>query len=212
MYKKYFLLTGILISLSLLFVATRYYPGGSQNDSNAIGFSWTHNYLCNLFGEKAVNGADNASRIWAITGTFFLCASIALFFFEFSKKIPLKGSANIIRYCGISAMLLAFLAATPYHDSALTISGTLSLLSMFYITVFVFKTRLTVFKILSVACLLVFYTCNIVYSTSSYLQYLPVLQKILLGLTITWVLSLHYFTTAADFQTVKKPTQLTASK
>lgn len=204
MRKKDAILAGIIISLSLLFVATLYYPGGSQNDSHFIGFSWQHNYLCNLFGEKAVNGADNASRPWAIAGLVVLCVSFAMFFWEFSKKIPFKGSANIIRYCGVSAMIFAFLAATPYHNSGVAISGTLALLSMFYITVFVFRSKLQVFKILSVACLVVFYSCNLVYYTSSYLQILPVLQKMLLGFTITWVLSLHYFTTSADFQGGKK--------
>jgi amino acid transporter len=204
MHKKHFLLTGILISLTLLLVATLYYPGGSQNDINSVGFNWQHNYLCNLFGEKAVNGADNASRPWAIAGILVLCVSVALFFYEFSKKISEKGSANIIRYCGISAMILSLLAATPYHDSGIAIAGTLELLSMFYITVFVFRSNLHLFKVLSVVCLLVFYTCNFVYYTQNYLYFLPVLQKVLLGLSITWVLSLHYFTTAADFQSVKK--------
>jgi hypothetical protein len=113
MLRKYSILFGIIISMALLFVATQYYPGGSQHDKNSIGYDWRNNYLSNLFGEKAVNGSTNGGRPWAIFGMLFLCISFALFFIEFSKKIPSTGSSKIIRYCGVSAMLFAFLAVTP---------------------------------------------------------------------------------------------------
>ena len=148
MVKKYSILPGIIISTTLLVVSTRYYPGGSQYDKNSIGYDWKNNYLSNLFGEKAVNGSDNASRLWAISGMLFLCVSFALFFIEFSKKISSKGAAKIIRYFGVGAMTFAFLAVTPFHDTMITIASTLALISMFYITVFVFKSKLHFFKIL----------------------------------------------------------------
>jgi hypothetical protein len=106
-------------------------------------------------------------------------------------------------------MVFAFLVATPYHDPMVTAAGTLALISMFYITVFIFKSRLHLFKVLSVICLLVFYCCNYVYYTRSYLDILPVLQKVLFALAITWVLCLQYFTKAADFQPTEKAATLT---
>jgi hypothetical protein len=63
-------LTGIIISMVLLFIAAIYYPGGSQLDKNTIGYDWKNNYLSNLFSEKAV--LENASRLWAIGGMLFL--------------------------------------------------------------------------------------------------------------------------------------------
>ena len=200
MLRKYLILLGIIISLLLLLVATRHYPGGSQNDKNSVGYDWKNNYLSNLFGAKAVNGSENASRPWAIAGMLFLCASFALFFIEFSKKIPAKGAARIIRYCGAGAMVFSFLAVTPYHDAVIRIASTLALISMFYITVFVFKARLHLLGILSVVCLLVSYSCNYIYFTRSYVEYLPIFQKIALSITIIWILSLQYLTTMTDFQ------------
>ena len=190
MLKRYLILIGIVISISLLLVAALYYPGGSQHDKNSIGYDWKNNYLSNLFGPKAVNGAPNASRPWATAGMLLLCASFALFFFEFSNKIPSKLSAKIIRYFGVGAMLFAFLAVTPYHDFAITIASTLALISMFYITIFVFTSRLHLFKILSIVCLVASYSCNYVYFTRTHLELLPVLQKAALLLTITWMLCL----------------------
>ncbi|MEO6632121.1 MAG: hypothetical protein ABIN13_10380, partial [Mucilaginibacter sp.] len=133
-------------------------------------------------------------------GMLFLSASFSLFFFGFSNRIPAAGAAKVVKYCGVGAMVFAFLVVTPYHDPMVTIAGTLALISMFYVTVFIFRSRLNLFKILSVVCLLVFYCCNYIYYTRTYLDILPVLQKVLFALAITWVLSLQYFTTAADFQ------------
>jgi hypothetical protein len=203
MLKKHVILLGIIISLLFLIIATRYYPGGSQYDKNAIGYSWKNNYLSNLFSPKAVNGSANASRFWAVPGMLSLCLSFALFFFEFSKKIPVKGAANIVRYFGTSAMLFAFLVVTPYHDQMVTITSTLALVSMFYITVFIFRSQLLLFKITSIVCLLALYICNYVYYTRNYLEFLPVFQKVALAITITWMLTLQYFTTSADFDREK---------
>ncbi len=203
MIKKHAIIIAITISVLLLVIATLYYPGGSQADKNSIGYVWKNNYLSNLFGAKAINGAPNPSRFWAAPGMLFLCIGFALFFLEFSKKIPAKGAAAIVKYCGSGAMLFAFLAVTPLHDIMVTIAVTLALLSIFYITVFVFKSKLTAFKILCVICLAIFYICTYIYYTSTYLVYLPVLQKTALLISITWVLSLHYFTTHADFKTGK---------
>jgi hypothetical protein len=64
--KKYPVLIGVIISMLLLFIATSKYPGGSQFNKNAVGYDWKNNYISNLFGEKAVNGEDNASRFWLL--------------------------------------------------------------------------------------------------------------------------------------------------
>ncbi|MES2004794.1 MAG: hypothetical protein V4450_09750 [Bacteroidota bacterium] len=204
MLKKYAILFGLIISLILLLTATRYYPGGSQYDKNSVGFDWKNNYVCNLFSEKAVNGAGNSSRPWAIPGMLFLCISFALFFIDFSKKIPLKGASAIIRYTGAGAMFFAFLIVTSYHDIMVIISSTLALVSMFYIMVFTFKSKLTLFKLLSLICILVFYCTNYIYYSGSYLAILPVMQKILFAIMLLWVFSLTYFTTREDFEHIKK--------
>jgi len=204
MLKKHSVLLCAIISISLLVIATSHYPGGSQKDKNSFGYDWANNYISNLFGEKAMNGVESASRPWAVAGMLFLSASFAFFFVGFSKKIAAKREANIIKYCGAAGMLFAFLAVTPYHDIMITIAGTLTLISMFYITVFVFTSKLHLFKMLSIVCLLSAYCTNYIYYTRNYLWLLPVLQKASLGITIVWALCLQYFTTIADFPIKKK--------
>jgi len=203
MLKKYSILLGIIISIFLLVIATLYYPGGSQFDKTSIGYDWKNNYISNLFGEKAVNGSDNASRFWAIGGMMFLSTTFAIFFIEFSKKIPAKGAAQVIKYFGAGAMLFTFLIATPLHDKMITIASTMTLISIFYITVFVLKSRLHLFKFLCVACLLVFYCSLYIYYSGTYLKFLPIMQKVTFGSTIILILGLEYFTKNEDFEHIK---------
>lgn len=199
MLKKHLILSGIIISLSLLVLATLHYPGGSQADKNAIGYDWRNNYISNLFSEKAINGSDNGGRFWAVAGMFFLSLSFALFFIEFSKKIPAKSASKVIKYCGAGCMLFTFLIATPLHDIMVTISSTMFLIGLFYITVFVFKTRLKLFKIFCVVTLLVFYFTLFMFGSGDFRIYLPIMQKINFIVTITLVLGLNYFTQDEDF-------------
>ena len=202
MIKKYAVIIGIIISSLLLLVSSLKYPGGSQYNKFANGFDWKHNYICNLFDKLAVNGDYNASRYWAIAGTFFFCVSFAFFFVRFSKKLVSKSAASIIKYCVVSAMIAAFLIVTPYHDAMIVLSSTLALISMFYITVFLFKSKLFGFKLLSIICLLISYFCNYIYYTKHYLEFLPIVQKMALGITVIWMLGLEYYTGKKDFENI----------
>ncbi len=202
MLKKHSILLGIAISIALLLIATWHYPGGSQVDKNAIGYDWRNNYISNLFGEKAVNGAYNASRFWAVAGMIFFSASFALFFVEFSKRIPAKGAAQIIKYVGAIGMFFTALIATPLHDTMIIFSSTMFLIGVFYITIFVLKSKLHFSKFLCVACLLIFYATLYLYG-SGHVKFLPIMQKITFSTTIILILALNYFTKKEDFQYTK---------
>lgn len=168
-----------------------------------MGYDWKNNYLCNLFDPKAMNGLDNLSRPWAVAGMFFLCLSAAIFFIDFSKKIPLKGASGIVRYSGACSMVFAFLTVTSYHDLMVTLANTLALVSLFYIAVFIFKTKMNLLKLLTVICILIAYACTYIYYTRHYLNLLPILQKVDLLFIVSWLLSLNYFTQPADFLSAK---------
>jgi hypothetical protein len=204
MVRKNFIPIGLLLATLLLFISTRYYPGGSQADSSSPGYDWKNNYLCNLFDIKAMNGADNLARPWAVAGMFFLCLSTAFFFIDFSKKIPLKSASRVIRYSGAGSMVFAFLTVTPYHDIMVTLANTLALLSLFYITVFMFRTKLMLLKVLSAVCIFIAYVCTYVYYSGYYLELLPMLQKVDLLFIVTWFLGLTYFTKPVDFLITKQ--------
>lgn len=203
MLKKHSILVGIGIAVLLLMVAVLHYPGGSLVDKNAIGFSWKNNFISNLFDEKAVNGEYNTARYWAMAGMMFLSLSFSVFFVQFSKRIPNKSAANVIKFSGGVGMVSTFLIATPLHDIMVTIASTIFLLSMFYITVFVFKSKLHLFKLLCVIYLLIFYSTLYIYGSGYFREHLPIIQKVLFAFTFIVMMGLHYFTKKEDFQSTK---------
>jgi len=204
MVKKHLVLLGITAALTLLLTSTAFYPGGSLHDKNSIGFSWQHNYLSNLLNPVAVNHQDNAAQPWAVAGVLFLCVAVAVFFVRFSKKIPDKKAARVVKYTGAGAMFFAVFAATPYHDIAVRLSGTLLMLSSFYITVFLFMSRLHLLKVLSALTLLMLYVCSFIYYTSTFLEILPIAQKVNLILSVGWVIALEYGVRATDLSLAAK--------
>lgn len=177
MLKKHSVLAGILAATVLLIMATQFYPGGAMADKNSVGFDWTQNFISNLFGEKAINGHENLARYWAYAGMVFLSLSLTVFFVQFSFKIPHKGSGMIVRYLGSLGMLFTFLIVTPLHDLMVVLSSTFFLVCLFYITVFIFKTKQHFLKLLCVICLLIFYTTLYLYGTGAF-DILPIMQKL----------------------------------
>lgn len=206
MIKKYSVLICIVISVILLVIATLTYPGGSLLDKNSTGFVWSRNFISNLFAVKAINGSDNTSRIWAIIGMAFHSVGYGIFFINTSRKMPVRHAANVLKYIGAANIVFNFLIATPLHDIMVTISSTLSLLGLFYITVFILKTRLHLFKFACIICMLTFYYTLYLYGSGDW-GLLAIMQKVSLISSMALILSIEYFIKQEDFQQIK-PSEL----
>lgn len=206
MIRKYSVLTGVVISLILLLIAISIYPGGSMFDKNSIGFSWTKNFISNLFQTKALNGAENPSRIFAYLGMILLPVSYAIFFINMSKKIPEKNAGYILKYGGVINILCMFLIVTPLHDLMLNISITLFWTCIVVITVFILKTRLHLFKLFCIICLLIFYYSLYLWATNDW-DLLPIVQKVNFINSTSLILGLEYFTKQEDFAHIKSVRQ-----
>ena len=205
MIKKYSILIGITIGVLLLIISTIYYPGGTYENINSEGYDWANNYISNLLRPLAVNGEKNTSRPFAIFGVLCLTASFGLFFVNFSNKIKIRSASLVIKYLGILATIFGFVTVIPsMHDIMVTLSSILTLLIFFYITVMVIKSKLTVIKIVSIVFLLTFYFGAYMYFARFQLEYMPIMQKIIFVMKITWVLSLEYLTRKEDFEHIIK--------
>lgn len=197
--KKYSVLLCVIISVLFLVIATWLYPGGSIYDKNSTGFDWSKNFFSNLFLEKALNGDINPSRIWALIGMVFHSIGYGLFFFHTARKIPHKHTKLVLQSVGIANMLFTFLIATPLHDIMVTVSSTLSMLGLFYITVFILKTKRLGLKIFCIGSLLIFYTTLYLFGFGHW-GLLAVMQKVTFICFIILVLTIEYFTSDEDFQ------------
>ncbi len=200
--KKHIVLIGIVISLILMIIATTVYPGGSMFDKNTVGFDWTKNFISNLFGIRALNGAENASRIWAYSGMILLPISYALFFINMSKKIPDKNAGYILKYGSLANILFTFLIVTPLHDLMLNISITLFGTCLFVITFYILKTKLHLFKFIGIGCLGIFYYSIFLWSTRDW-DLLPIIQRVNFFSSTLLILGLEYFTNQEDFAHIK---------
>jgi hypothetical protein len=198
MIKKYSVLAGVVISLVLMMTAISIYPGGTMFDRNSVGFDWSKNFISNLFGSKALNGADNPSRIWAYIGMICLPFSYALFFVNMSKKIPDKNAGYILKYGGAANILFMFLIITPWHDLMLNISISLFWTCIVVVMVFILKTRLHFFKFFGIVCLVIFYYSLYLWGTNQW-PMLPAMQKLNFINSTLLILGLEYFTREEDF-------------
>jgi hypothetical protein len=198
MMKKYSVVIGLTISMLLFTTAVWIYPGGTYQDKNTVGFNWTENYISNLFEATALNGSENSSRTWAYFGVFFYSITCAVSFVNMSRKIPDKGSANVIKYMGILTMPVTLLIATPLHTLMLNISNLLFWTCMGWITVFVFKTRLHFLKAYCIICQLIFFYAVFVHSSSNW-DALPIIQKVNTMSSLVLIFVLEYFTKREDF-------------
>ena len=197
--QKYSVLICAIISVFSLVIATLVYPGGSILDKNSAGFDWSKNFFSNLFLEKALNGTMNPSRIWALIGMVFHSVAYGLFFIHTSRKIPHKHSRLVLKSVGIVNMLFTFLIATPLHDSMVTVSSTLTMLGLFYITVFILKTKLHWLKFFCIGSLLLFYSTLYLYGAGHW-GLLAVMQKVSFICFLFLALIIEYFTSEEDFQ------------
>ena len=199
MIQKHLTVICLALALFFLIIAAFLYPGGSQANSQSVGYSLSDNYLCNLFDATGINGAYNPGMTWAFIGMFFMCLGIGIFFYRVSAKIRHRSSFLIIRYAGMAAMLFTFWVITPYHDTMVTIAVTFAMIAIFYLSVFVFISHLLLLKILTALCLFSLYFTAFLYYSSLWLEILPIVQKINYLIIIIWIIGVEYFTKAEDF-------------
>lgn len=180
---------GIGVFVLLYCISSFLYPGGSQADKTASGFSWLNNYWCDLLDATAKNGLENTGRPVAIVSWFILCMSLALFWYF----LPLLLSANtrlksIIRYCGLAAMLIALPLFTSWHDWVIQVAGFFGLLALIATYISMYKSRLYGFLYTGLFCFLLM-TLNYFIMMSGLLsKYLPFIQKITFAAVLFWII------------------------
>lgn len=188
----FFTTFGIIIFPFLFLYAASLYPGGSQADPNSIGYDWVNNYWCNLLNVYGGNGELNPARPYAISAMILLCASLAAFFYNFPKYLPVNAFWNkTIQITGILSMLSAAFIFTEYHDLMTMIASFFGLVVLIGIILGLRKNKQTKFIRTALGCIALLAINNYIYYTQHFLTYLPVLQKITFGVILIWIGSLN---------------------
>ena len=172
-------LLGSFLFILFYLLATLFYPGGSQADAQAKGFSWLHNYWCNLLNEYAINRQPNNGRPYALAASFFLSLTLLAFWLVAVRQLAFsKLGKRIVLSSGLIALALLPFLSTTYHDTVINVAASFGLLSMamIYRAVYTKGWRgLFYFGLFNVVLVAI---NNYIYHFAGSLYWLPLVQKI----------------------------------
>lgn len=181
-------LFGCLLFITLYVIAAILYPGGSQANQHAKGFSWLNNYWCNLLDETAINGERNTARPVAIAGMFALCISLGIFWYRFPQQLKLgKYTKTSIQLPGLISISIPVFLFTGDHDVVINLAVAAGLVALIGTYTGLYKCRWYGLFWFGVINLVLIAVNNYLYYTPGLLAYLPVFQKITFVYFITWI-------------------------
>ena len=179
---------GVIVFCILYIIATYYYPGGSQNNLNGKGFSWLHNYWCNLLMENAINSKPNPAKPIALAASFILSSTLILFWFIFSHVAGFKKwQSIIIRAAALLCVITAIFLFTKQHDVVLVLACVFALVPL--TATFIGLRRMKWYKLLLLGIFnaVLVGLNNVLYYGNGLLKYLPIVQKVTFVFFLLWI-------------------------
>lgn len=177
------------VYLIVFTIAAIDYPGGSENHFVAEGYSFFHNFLCDVMNPVTQGGIVNNARGLAIVAHLILSITMISFFYilpEIFDRTNLK--TKMIRGFGVLSMTVFIFMFTSYHDSIVTwtaILGTFALVP-FFIELARYNNKHL--KQLAYLCYALSIVVFFIFETKIGFYYLPFLQKITFGFDAWWVI------------------------
>lgn len=193
-HRAYLLLVpfiGMALFCIFYVIAAIYYPGGSYVNPDQIGFSFLDNYLCDLLDSNAINGNENIARIPSRIAFGILCLTLIFIWYQIPRLFKTKNfNHDLIRVCGIIAMLAALFLASGTHDTIVYTAGIVGSVAFLATFIELFKEGYYKLFILGICCLVLILVNFVVYETGNNRNILPIIQKITFIICISWFLLL----------------------
>ena len=202
----YLPLVGMALFILLYIVSAQLYPGGSWRFQEAEGFSFWHNYLCDLLDEYAINGELNDARYVSRIALGFLCGGLLLLWYHIPNLFDSNNiNQKIMWSSGILALVTTCFLSSGTHDFTVRLAGIFG--SVAFISCFIELYKNQYFKLLyfGIACLFIFVINYYVYETGIFIQALPIIQKITFLSFISWFIII-------DLLLIKKVDQISQNK
>jgi hypothetical protein len=187
----YLPIIGIFLFFLLYAYAASKYPGGSQEDQFSVSFDLFHNYWCDLMKAIAYNTKPNPARPIAISATYLLAGSLALFCIQFSSYLPVSRFWDLCTsISGVIAMMIGTLIFTSLHDKVILVGSLFGLLTV----VGIFKGLIHNHEIqhqrMAIFCFFLIVGNNVLYYSEQY-YFLPLIQKMTFFIVLIWIISLN---------------------
>jgi hypothetical protein len=165
-----------------------YYPGGSQADPHAKGFSWIHNYWCNLLNDRAINGQQNPARPIAATAMTILCLSLSAFWIHFPvTSLERRQLVRLVQVAGVAAMVIALLLNTSLdHDMITNLASLLGLIAVAGTLAGLYRLKWWSLFRLGIVNLVLVVLNNLFYYNPGLISYLPLVQKLSFLSFLVW--------------------------
>ena len=188
-YLPYFPIFGLGLYIIAFAFAASEYPGGSISYPYANGYSFYHNFLCDIMNPITQTVIINNARFLAIISHMILSFTMISFFYILPKIFDVKNrNTTLIAYFGMATMTVFIFMYTEYHDLIVTITGVLGVIALipFFIELQNFKNK--GLKLLAYLCYALSIIVFFIFETKIGLYYLPFLQKITFVLDAYWVI------------------------
>ncbi|HEX4403792.1 MAG TPA: hypothetical protein VH560_03120 [Polyangia bacterium] len=187
----------IVVGCALLALAMHRYPGGTEIDRHCVGHSFWLNFLCDLTGEQALNGAPNGGHVFARAAMMAFAFGMGAFWLilpaEFSGHRVVAAVVRVGGALSVLGFLSVPIAPGPWHAVAVfmaAIPGVIAAGVSLYATVrFVDDRLLMGGAIASLAATVVdsvLYAARVMDDYRSCPPSLPVFQRLTLIFVLVW--------------------------
>lgn len=174
-----------LVGLAMLLfgVATVQYPGG---------YAWLQQSISSAFQPQTAGGVANTARPVAVAAVLSFCLGIGFVFHSVSRRGPTRLHRKTIQIAGVGSMVYGFLVVSPMHDVLVGVTLVFFLVAMLATFHMLWLESRLVMLLTGMACVSGTVWNATIYFSETGSTFLPIVQKVSIGLWVVWLLTLYF--------------------
>lgn len=183
---------GIIVFVVLFVKAASLYPGGSNYNLEAKGFSCLHNYWCELLNPVSKNGQTNNGKFYALIAMMVLSASLSWFMLIMPKMFAIKFKGFVVvQLCGILAFISGVFIFTSFHDVIIIAAAPLAIIALAGIFIGLKQNQYATFLKIGWFSFALMFINYLIYFSNIMLWFLPIAQKISMAVFLAWIVLMN---------------------
>jgi len=187
-YLPFVAIIGMAAYLVVFSFAAVDYPGGSENYAVYDGYSFFHNFLCDVMNPVTQGGLVNKARGLAIVSHIILSITMISFFYILPDIFSWENrNTRLTRVFGVLTMTVFLFMFTSYHDTIVTLTAVLGSIALIPFFIELTKYQHKGLKNLAYTCYFLSFVVFVIFVTKFGFYYLPFLQKITFAFDAWWV-------------------------